>query len=225
MSSTVPPIHAVITGDIVGSGHLSAVAFERVQEGLRRGGAELRTRFPDALPLPVELFRGDSWQMLVTDPARAFRMALFLRAYLRAEAGADTRFAIGVGPVEQMPTERVATGRGEAFRLSGQLLDAKVATHMRVAIAGDDSDTQRDTRAIATVMQVLDVVAKNWTRAQARAVCGALNDQTQETIAAAWPDDPITQQAVAQHLARAGWDGIREAVVLYEEIIQRRQTC
>ncbi len=214
-----PKACAVITGDIVRSGKLSGDAFEGVQAILRRGGGEIRRRFSNQVPLPLELFRGDSWQMLVTVPARALRIALYLRALVRAETDADTRFAIGVGAIDAVPAQSVATGRGEAFRLSGEAIDWKVPARMRFAIADTDPDTARDARAVETVLTILDVIVTRWTSAQARAVCGVLFDLTQEKIAADWPDDPITQQAVAQHLARAGWDAVREALRFYEETL------
>ena len=215
------PRLAVITGDIVRSGQLSRAQFERVQKSIRGGSAEIRQHYPDQVPLPLELFRGDSWQLLVADPAHAFRIALYLRAYLRAEADVDTRFAIGVGPVDAMPTTSVASGRGEAFRLSGQLLDQKSSTRMRFAMAEGDSETERGERSIDVIMLILDIIVRDWTSAQARAVCGALLDRTQEKIAETWPGEPITQQAAGQHLARAGWDGVHEALVFYENIMRR----
>lgn len=226
---------AVITGDIVRSRRLSGPEFEKAQESIRRGGAGIRAHFPAEVPLPIELFRGDSWQLLVTAPARALRIALYLRAFLRAEADVDTRFAIGVGPIDAIPSAGVAAGRGEAFRLSGAMLDWKVATSMRFAVAGqvpdnahdllanpgEETAAERDARAISVALLILDIVARNWTSPQARAVCGALFDGTQEKIAANWPGEPITQQAVGQHLARAGWDGVHEALDFYEDTVGR----
>lgn len=225
---------AVITGDIVRSEQLSGARFAGAQESIRRGGAQIRELFPDVVPLPLELFRGDSWQLLVTEPVHALRVAFFLRAFLRAEADVDTRFAIGVGPVDAVPKESVGQGRGEAFRLSGSMLDWKVATSMRFAVAGhapenvedllamgDETIDARLVRAISVTLFVLDIVVRNWTRAQGRAVCGALLGWTQERIAESWPGESITQQAVAQHLARAGWDGTREALAFYEDTARR----
>jgi hypothetical protein len=227
--------HAVITGDIVRSGRLSSEGFGRVQEFLLHAGEEIRQRFSDQVPLPLDVFRGDSWQLLVTTPRPALRIALHMRAFLRAEADVDTRFAIGIGPIDAVPAKSVATGRGEAFRLSGAMLDWKVATNMRFAVAGhapdnahdlisslgEESADERDARAISLALLILDIIARNWTRAQARAVCGALLEGTQEKIAESWPGEPITQQAVHQHLARAGWDGVRETLLFYEDISGR----
>jgi hypothetical protein len=235
MTVDPPRTHrAVITGAFVRSKQLTSEEFENAQAAIRQGGARMRELFAAEVPLPLEVFRGDSWQILVTDPARALRIALYLRAFLCAEAGVDTRFAIGVGPVDAIPKNSVGQGRGEAFRLSGAMLDWKVATHMRFSVAGLVAENARDpihigeetvdeilVRAISATLLILDLIARNWTRAQGRAVCGALLEWTQEKIAESWPGESITQQAVAQHLSRAGWDGVRETVALYEDTARR----
>lgn len=210
--------HAVVTGDIIGSGRLSGAEFQKVHAALPRGGEEVRAHFPSQLPLPLEISRGDSWQMLITRPADAFRIALYLRAFLRAETGADTRFAIGVGPIEALPEQGFAAGRGQAFQISGELLDEKSSVSMRFGLARPDSVTEE--RAVRTVLLVLDVVVRRWTDAQARAVCGALLGWKQEKIAQNWRPEPITQQAAGQHLASAGWEGVRAAVAFYEETMK-----
>ncbi len=111
------------------------------------------------------------------------------------------------------------------------MLDWKTTANMRFAVAGlipdnpedpldigEETRAERDARAISVLLLVLDIIARNWSSAQARAVCGALLEWTQEKTAENWPGAPITQQAVAQHLARAGWDGVRETLAFYEHI-------
>jgi hypothetical protein len=119
---------AVVTGDVVQSARLSSQKFKDVQEIIRHASDEVAQFFPDRAPFPIEVFRGDSWQLLITDPTDALRIGLFLRAYLRANAKhVDTRISIGVGPIDTQPAQTVGEGRGEAFRLSGELLDKKSA--------------------------------------------------------------------------------------------------
>lgn len=214
MRSSPNRCSAVITGDIVRSGRLTSQRFKAVQESLHRGSRTLEERFPRDASFPIDVFRGDSWQMLVPDPRDALRVGLFLRAFLRAEGGVDTRLAIGVGTTDGVVRERVGESRGDAFRVSGELLDKKSPSRMRFRIAGTESWWGE--HAIAVVLAVLDVVAARWTSAQGRAICGALFDWKQEQIAERWPGEAITQQAAGQHLARAGWDGVREAVGYYE---------
>jgi len=223
MPRSVAQYQAVITGDIVRSRGLSSQKFKDVQEIIKRGGNELRLRFPQVTQLPIEVFRGDSWQLVISDPASALRISLYFRAYLRAEAGSstvDTRLSIGVGTIDTAPENRVGEGRGEAFRLSGEWLDKKLPSRMRFAISHQSPEESWRERSIVALLYVLDVVVTRWTSAQSRAVCGALLEWKQERIAESWPGEPITQQAAGQHLARAGWDGVREAVTYYEELMR-----
>ena len=70
-----------------------------------------------------EFFRGDAWQLLLTDPAMAMRVGILLRASLLAGGLADSRIAIGLGEVEQISSERVSLSTGQAFILAGKALD------------------------------------------------------------------------------------------------------
>lgn len=216
------PYHAVVTGDIVGSGRLTPAAFRQVQGAITRAGKDLAKQFPGALPLPIELARGDSWQLYLPDPVPSLRIALYVRAFIRARAErADTRFAIGVGGVDTKPKKSVGDGRGEAFRLSGDLVEKKRGSRMRFAIAPGPPEAWWRERSINAALTALDVTASKWTSAQATAVCGALLGGTQAQIAEGWPGKSITQQSAGQHLARAGWDGVAEVIGYYEDVMTR----
>jgi hypothetical protein len=72
---------------------------------------------------------------------------------------------------------------------------------------------------LKTVIQLMDVLAANWSEKQAQAVMGALQGWTQEKIATTcWPK-PITQQAVAQHLDRAGWHAFESGLLYFEDTL------
>lgn len=218
----VKPLHyyAVVTGDIVGSTHLSKKGFAEVQAAIVRAGDDFTRRFDGRAPSPIELFRGDSWQALCSHARDALRFALFVRAHLKAETGVDTRFAIGVGSVDKMPDKSVGDGRGDAFRISGELADDKRTSRMRFGMAATP-DGENEARAISTLLAVLDIVVTQWTSAQARAVRGALLGWKQEEIAAKWTPGAITQQSAGKHLARAGWDGVSAALEYYEEVMSK----
>jgi hypothetical protein len=107
---------------------------------------------------------------------------------------------------------------GLAFLLSGQNLDkmkAKSDSGMAVAIPG-----MIEERALKTLTVLVDAISIRWTDAQARAILGALRGSKQKEIAMHCWDKPVSQQAVAQHLDRASWNGIRIALAFFEESIQ-----
>ena len=211
-------LFAVLTGDIVGSSKLDAAERGRLHSLLHEASRELRDRLGDVVPYAIDVFRGDSWQLLVAHPSRALMTALYLRARVRAgfdRPRLDTRVAIGVGTVDGIPGGNVSSGHGEAFRLSGAALEG-LGRGLRMTIALAEAIDRPPTSALDVVLKLVDVLAQRWTPKQAFAVGKSLTGLTQEQIANRWMDREISQQAVAQHLDRAGWDGVRAAVSHFE---------
>ncbi|MDZ7582370.1 MAG: hypothetical protein U5R30_17745 [Deltaproteobacteria bacterium] len=215
--------YAVITGDIVGSSKFPEKTRRHLHAVMTAGALALCKVFGDAVPLELETFRGDAWQVVVADPARALRIGSFYRAFLRAAlhgAKADSRMAIAVGTIDFIPAAKVSSGDGQAYRLSGSLIE-RMPRQQRLSFAF--AATQGDDRmaALETVIQLMDVLAANWSEKQAQAVTGALQGWTQEKIATTcWPQ-PITQQAVAQHLDRAGWHAFEKGLLFFEQTLEK----
>jgi hypothetical protein len=119
----------------------------------------------------------------------------------------DTRIAIGIGPVDALPSGRVSEGTGRAFELSGRALDT-MPRHRRLALSAGEGPVLE---GCSVVFALLDSLSRSWTAKQALAVAFALQDLSQDEIAKRWPGG-ITQQAVAKHLAAAGWHGIQDGL-------------
>lgn len=213
---------AVLTGDIAGSRRLSRRVRTELPAALRGIASTARERFAKAVCHPIDVFRGDSWQLLVREPSRSLRIALFMRANLRAafeETRVDTRVAIGVGTVDFVPETDISGGDGEAFRLSGRALD-EMGRGFRMAVALSPGFPKSTNRLLDAVAKLIDVQAASWTQRQAFAVGKALLGLTQEEIGEAWMEHPISQQTVAQHLASAGWNAIDYALSVTEPILE-----
>lgn len=208
-------LYAVITGDIVNFSKLSAEERERLQLTLKKGATALRRAFKGNVPLDVDVFRGDSWQLLVADPAKSLRIGLFYRAFLRAATATskwDTRMAIAIGTVDFVPDNRVSKGDGQAYWYSGKALEEMTrASNMCFKFPEQEIEESLD-----VLVHLLDVLAMNWTHKQALAITGALQRLRQEEIGNLWKP-PISQQAINRHLQRAGWFGIEKAVGLFEK--------
>ena len=203
-------IYAVITGDIVGSSKLKPAERKELHAALNETSDKLTEYFRRLVPLRVDLFRGDSWQLLVTDPAQSLRIGLFFRAFLRGKMKSkrvDTRISIGVGSIDFMPEESVSSGDGEAFRSSGEALESLSRTH-RMTFSFPQSLISNNLQSLDVILKLIDALARDWTEKQAHAVSGALLEYTQQKIARTWFERSISQQAVAQHLDRAGWNAI-----------------
>jgi len=187
VSASQKPLYAVVTGDVVGSSRLTASPRRRLLAALRSSGGKLKKHFKDDLIGEVALFRGDSWQFVLSRPAAGVRAALFYRATLRAEMplrSIDSRMAIGVGEISLLPKGTIAAGDGAAFRLSGEALDAMPRT-TRIRFRGPVLG-QGLSDSIDVFLQLIDALACRWTGRQALAVSGALLGWTQERIARAW---------------------------------------
>jgi len=213
--------HAIVTGDIIASSRLSAVERRDLHGAMSRASTALRRAFRSAVPAPVDIFRGDSWQLFVDDPTQALRIALFYRATLRAGTDSrrfDTRMAIAIGRIDFIPGDRITEGDGAAYRLSGRALES-MSKHETLRLVCPSHPAER---ALAIVVHLLDGYVSRWTDKQALAVTGALRGWSQEKIAKKSWSEPISQQAVAQHLDRGGWIYVESAVSFVEETLSRR---
>lgn len=212
---------AIITGDIIGSAKLSGDARRSLHQAMQEVGARLQEALPDAVPLAPDIYRGDAWQALVIVPEKALRAGLFYRASLRAHMGShrtDCRLAMAVDKIDFLPGNRISQGDGPAFRQSGRLME-KMPRQQRMAFSLFNETS--NAAGLPIVLQLIDVLAARWSEKQALAVTGALRGWTQETIARqCWPE-AISQQAVAQHLERAGWQALESALEYFEVTVAK----
>jgi hypothetical protein len=211
---------AVLTGDIVRSSHLEPAVRRRMAGTIRASVREAQKAFgKKIIPYLADIFRGDSWQLVVMDPSLGTRVGLFLRAYLRGLPPGrrlDSRIAVGVGTVSSIPHGSISEGSGRAFEVSGEALDT-MPKHRRYVIAGDNGLVLE---ACMVVCALIDSRSRTWTPPQSRAVAYATQGLSQEEIASRWTGG-ITQQAVAKHLAAAGWHGLREGLEFIERLLAR----
>lgn len=117
-------IKGVITGDIIGSSQIKIEHRGDLLTCLNTMGDELQC----VSPFRMEMYRGDSFQLLVEDPEKAIKIAILLRAGLiyhtpqKDEGVWDARISVGIGGINFM-SENIVTSDGEAFLLSGTQLD------------------------------------------------------------------------------------------------------
>jgi len=223
--------YAALTGDIVGSRRFAGKG-PAVRDAIKEACGAVVEAFDGGLSgLPtVDVFAGDSWQMVTRSPAQALRIGLCIRALIRANEGlpgADTRLAIGVGSVDFIAEQDLSESQGEAFRLSGQSLESLKSSGGRLAVsiagmtdrelaASDPNAEAAD--AMDTVIALLDASCRGWSPSRARAVAGVLRGWTQQRIA---EDAMVSQSAVAQALAGARWPAIERAIEWWETALPR----
>ncbi len=199
--------YSVITGDIVKSSRLPVDKHKMLIKVLRGCSTELPQVFPGVLKYEPELFRGDSWQLLIQKPELALSVALFYRAYLKAKMqldSIDARMSISFGTVDIISSE---LGIGEAYKISGKALDKKGRRKLKFVtteISYPDS--------IDLIVENTDFISSRWTSRQSKIILLSLQNKNQKEIARKLR---ITQQAVSQHLDSAGWLIISSNISFY----------
>ncbi len=210
-------LRAVLTGDVVDSSQLGAEQRRALPRVLKEAARQLQKTFPKAIPSPIAVFRGDSWQLIVSEPALSLRAGLLFRSCVIASSGAglrlDTRMAIAVDTIDFVPSGRVSEGDGPAYRASGEALD-KLAGGIRMSFIGPGTPA-----LLTATIGLLDAIVQDWTALQALAIKGRLRGLTQAEIAVGWPE-AITQQTVARHLARAHWPVVEDVLLKFENSLR-----
>ncbi len=210
------PTAAVLTGDVVRSNEAAPAALRLLPDHLRKAAKAAADNLPDAGVSAIDIFRGDSWQIHVRDPAAALAAALLVRSFLlgggaRGEPAWDTRIAIGLGPVDRLDKRRVSRSHGAAFAASGEALDALAGGRPRMAVAAGGTEPMRTGAFARTTIGLLDALVQNWTSKQAWAVHGALRGLIQNDIAATFRP-AIAQSTLVRHLHAARWDVVEDVL-------------
>ncbi|MDF7798237.1 hypothetical protein P4C99_02090 [Pontiellaceae bacterium B1224] len=198
-------MHAVLTGDIVGSSTLSPEE-HRKMVGIVKSVPQV---FPDAVVGAVDFFSGDSWQLLLTDSKALLLVVLYVRASLKREKDftVDSRISIAWGGVDmkQVNLERMSESTGELFTVSGRAL-AGLKKNTRMCFTALDDECL--TMSVGAAVELLDVLVRQWSREQARAVAESLRGRTQTEIA---EELAVSQSSINKSLQAAHWTEILSA--------------
>ncbi|WP_196888523.1 SatD family protein [Aureivirga sp. CE67] len=105
---------SVITGDIINSRNNSPEIWLKVlKEALQNYGEEYAN---------WEIFRGDSFQLLVENSEEVLKIAIYLKAALKQIKGIDVRMGIGIGNIS-FQSSKVSQANGEVFIFSGEAFE------------------------------------------------------------------------------------------------------
>ena len=170
------PLFAVITGDLVNSSKLSTECRSELRGVLKEAFVEIQSI---ASGRAFEIYRGDSFQGVLSDPTEALRAVLILRSMLRSrqpsgsETAWDARMAVGTGTIEHLPAN-VTEGDGEAYRRSGPALDEmKGSEKLRIITPWDTFNSELEASDA-----LLDAVIAKWSVGQAEVVLELLREKS-----------------------------------------------
>lgn len=206
-------IKGVITGDIVGSTSIKTEYRANLLNCLNTMKEELQ----NVSPFTMELFRGDSFQLLIENPAAALKIAILLRAGLihhtpdKENGMWDARISLGIGQVQFM-ADSIVTSDGEAFQYSGRQLDTMNKTRLAVKTPWNDVNEELE---VSTAF--VDDIIKRWSGKQAGMIYLSLKADSPKKEVAQYIGTSV--QNVRNVLSSAREPLIRMYIERYSKII------
>lgn len=213
VSAGQAPVIAVLTGDLIKSTAATGGALDHTMGVLQAAVAEIGSWHPYGTAI-FQRYRGDGWQMALSEHAAALRAALYLLARLRADKEAlGTRIFIGVDQAPDLPGEDLSSASGAAFVTSGRGLDKLSSQHI-LGIGGAGFG-----RKDQIILELLEQHVLKWTREQAEAAVLALHPD-RPTLADMGKALGISPQAVNYRLHGGAIQVIRDSLDTWENILQ-----
>ena len=173
-------MNGIITGDIIDS---TSIPIEH-RKDLLTAISVISEELQVFSPLKCEIYRGDSFQIVVNRPEKAMLIAILLRAGLKSRVPKgskqnwDARIAVGIGEMEFI-SDSILVSDGEAFRLSGREFDELGKRNLAIRTRWDDANEELK---ISTAFA--DDIITNWTSSQSLVIYMSLAYQmTQKEIA------------------------------------------
>ncbi|BFT30118.1 hypothetical protein D210916BOD24_12940 [Alteromonas sp. D210916BOD_24] len=167
---------AVMTGDIAQSQSLSNTAFSAVVATLKKQLQNNANLYNGS----YDIYRGDAFQLVTSQPNNAMNIAVGLRLALKAHSpSTDVRISVALGEAV-FRTEEVRTGSGTAFVMSGRGLDSIKPQH--IAFQSDNLILNQQTQLLT---RFLDVHLTGLTQIQSETLLAYLlsEDKSHDSVA------------------------------------------
>jgi hypothetical protein len=205
--------YAVLTGDIVNFTQLPD------KERLKLiGETESLLKSWVNQPNEAEIFRGDSFQLIIGDITTAIKKGIQLICWFKKHSDEknkiylSSRISVGIGTIAYKG-KSVLDSDGEAFHLSGRNFDKMTDNEMlSIKTANDDINEQ-----IAIILTFANIVINQLTAAQAEVIYMAIDNYTQTRMA---EELGIKQGAVNSRLKLANWKTIHDGINYITELIK-----
>ena len=228
-------IYAVLTGDLIGSSRFNIKEREELLFILKDS---FKIISPDIITSQFVIFRGDSFQGVLSRPDEALNAALIIRASLLSKfkgkrTRLDARIAIGIGTIDYLPRDQAGEGDGEAFRNSGPELDKMKKSEQNLIIKTPWNEINEE---LQTECSLLDALIQRWTKEQAEANFYQIQSpKSREFLSFAREDAGsnqrltqvetakilnISQSAVFQRLKTGGYWAVQAFLERFKTIIQ-----
>lgn len=194
---------SIITGDIINSRKANATRWLKELKRVLNNIGES--------PKYWEIFRGDSFQAEVPDPADALLRAIEIKAAARQIKGTDVRMCIGLGEKNYV-ADRISESNGAAFIYSGEGFEE--LEKMKQSLAVRSSNTAFDDE-MNLYLRLLLIAMDNWTPKSAEYVSLSLTGNMKQELIAKKLN--ISQSSVSERHQRSYLSEVREVENRYRE--------
>jgi hypothetical protein len=202
---------AVITGDIVNFTSLGAVH----REALVRESKDFLQKI-NPQKGSAEFFRGDSFQLIVSDVVEAIHKSIQIRCWFKKGAWSDekslldAKIAIGVGEISYLG-DSVLDSDGEAFHLSGRTFDKMETSMFRIVVPNEEINKQ-----LEIIADLMNVIMTDWTKPQAEVIFLLMENKTQQQIAL---ELAVGQSSVNKRIRLSKWKEIERTINYISSLI------
>jgi hypothetical protein len=197
----------IITGDIVNS---------RVLRNPEKWLVPLKQVFAlyGKNPAEWDIFRGDSFQLMIQSPAESFKAAVIIKAVIKCVKELDVRLAIGIGDVSYH-APRIAESNGEAFVFSGVQFEnlKRLKQTMAIKTRWEQFDEEMN-----LYFKLVLIAMDNWTRRSGEIVRLMLENESlsQQELGKKLG---ISQASVSERIKRSHINEIIETEKLFRKKI------
>ena len=200
---------SILTGDIINSRKVASNIWLPL---LKSACNSLGTS-----PKTWEIFRGDSFQVEITQPENALFFAIKLKAILKQIKNLDVRIGIGIGK-KNNDYNNITEGNGEAFVFSGKAFDSIVKKQNLAIITDDEQFNEIMNSTIALALLTMD----NWTTNSAEFAVKYLSNKntTQKMLA---KELNISESSASERRKRAGLDEILRLEKIYRNMVNHKK--
>ena len=200
---------SVITGDLVNS---------RKMKNSKKWIKPLKKILSSEGPSPStwEIYRGDSFQLEVKDPALALLTAIKIKAAIKSIRNLDVRMAIGIGEKE-FTTSTISESNGDAFVNSGEKFESLKKEKQQLAVKTRWPEFDKE---MNLYIRFALIAMDSWTTGAAELIIFLLANReiTQSKLAKKLK---ISQSSVSERRKRAFYSEIMELEALYQEKVKK----
>lgn len=157
---------AVITGDIINSQKA-----DQAENWIKKLKGEFSVFGKH--PKDWDIYRGDSFQLIVKNPEDALYVAYKIKTCIKAFKELDVRMAIGIGEASYL-APRVTESNGKAFVFSGQKFESLKEEKLNLAIRTNWKEFDEE---INLLLKLALIAMDNWKPASAELVKFLLENQ------------------------------------------------